>query len=178
MFSKTDKNRKSGDQMSQNVKVAPSIISANLHIVGNLITDGEVQVDGKIDGDVTSHALTIGEDAKVSGEIVADEVEVRGSIEGRIKARSVKLSKSAHVVGDIVHEVLSIESGAYLEGQMKRAENVTKQIQAKANFGKKAEKEAAVPAAPAATAAATATPAPAKEDGKDGATLRLKTASG
>jgi cytoskeletal protein CcmA (bactofilin family) len=152
MFSKTDKNRKHGDQMSQSANVAPSIISANLHIVGNLNTEGEVQVDGTIDGDVTSNALTVGENAKVSGEIIADEVEIRGSIEGRVKARSVKLSKTAHVVGDIIHEVLSIESGAYIEGQLQRAENAKSVERSKPAFGKKAEKEAEVPEAPVVAA--------------------------
>ena len=172
MFSKTDKNRKGGDQMSQGGNVAPSIISANLHIVGNLNTEGEVQVDGTIDGDVSSHALTVGENAKVSGEIVADEVEIRGSIEGRVVARSVKLSKSAHVVGDIVHEVLSIESGAYIEGQLKRAENVKKTDSANPAFGNKVEKEADVPAAPAAQAA------PAAKKPETAAETRLKSVSG
>jgi cytoskeletal protein CcmA (bactofilin family) len=177
MFSKTDKNHKGGDQMSQGGNVAPSIISANLHIVGNLNTEGEVQVDGTIDGDVTSRALTVGENAKVSGEITADEVEIRGSIEGKVKARSVKLSKSAHVVGDIIHEVLSIESGAYIEGQLQRAENVNKVTPTKAAFGKKAEKEADVPEAPAASPAQAtapgAKPAPTEASGN-----RLKTANG
>ena len=173
MFSKTDKNRKGGDQMSQSTNIAPSIISANLHIVGNLETEGEVQVDGTIDGDVTANALTIGENAKVSGHIVADEVEIRGSIEGRVMARSVKLSKSAHVVGDIVHEVLSLESGAYIEGQLQRAENVKKIERSKPAFGNKAQKEADIPDAPATAAA----PAPAEGDVNNGKG-RLKAASG
>ena len=159
------------DQKGQAANVAPSIISANLHIVGNLSTEGEVQVDGTIDGDVTANALTIGENAKVSGEIIADEVEIKGSIDGRVKARSVKLSKSAHVVGDIVHEVLSIESGAYIEGQLQRAENVKVADRNKASFGKKADKQAEVPEAPSV--------APATADAsEDKAASRLKTVSG
>jgi len=127
--------------------VAPSIISANLHIVGNLKTEGEVQVDGTIDGDVSIRSLTIGEHAKVCGEIIAQTIEIRGSIDGKVKAKEVKLSKTAHVVGDIVHEILSVESGAYIEGQLKRADAQPVVNKAKASFGTK-EAEAKVPEAP------------------------------
>lgn len=103
-------------------RVAPSIISTNLHIVGNLKTEGEIQVDGTINGDVAAQSLTIGNHARISGELVADEVVVHGQIDGKVTARSVKLVKTAKVVGDIVHEVLAIEAGAHIEGQFRRLE--------------------------------------------------------
>lgn len=108
-------------------RAAPSIISSNLHIVGNLKTEGEIQVDGIIDGDVTAQALTIGSHARISGEVVADEVVVHGQTDGKLTARSVKLAKTAKVVGDIVHEVLAIEAGAHIEGQLKRFEEKKKE---------------------------------------------------
>lgn len=98
----------------------PSIISANLHIVGNLKTEGEIQVDGVIDGDVTAQALTVGSHARIAGELVADDIVVHGQISGKISARQVRLAKTAKVVGDIVHEVLAIEAGAHIEGQLRR----------------------------------------------------------
>lgn len=106
---------------------APSIISANLHIVGNLKTEGEIQVDGVIDGDVTAQALTIGSHARISGELVADDIVVHGQISGKISARSVKLVKTAKVIGDILHEVLAIEAGAHIEGQLRRLDDDAKE---------------------------------------------------
>ncbi len=120
MFSKTDREKKASANGAGGVKAAPSIISVNLHIIGNLSTDGEMQVDGSIEGDVTSQALTVGEKASISGEIVADHIEIHGSVSGKIRARKIKLAKTAKVIGEIWHEVLSIESGAYIEGQLKR----------------------------------------------------------
>lgn len=98
----------------------PSIISANLHIVGNLKTEGEIQVDGVIDGDVAAQSLTVGAHARIAGELTADDIVVHGSISGKISARQVRLAKTAKVVGDIVHEVLAIEAGAHIEGQLRR----------------------------------------------------------
>ena len=109
------------------VRAAPSIISSNLHIIGNLKTEGEIQVDGIIDGDMTAHALTIGSQARISGELVADEVVVHGQVDGKLSARSVRLAKTAKVIGDIVHEALAIEAGAHIEGQLKRFEEKKKE---------------------------------------------------
>lgn len=117
MFSRAEK-AKSRPQIRTDS--TPSIISANLHIVGDLKTEGEIQVDGIVDGNVTVTALTVGANATVNGEIEADAVIVRGSVNGCIKARRVELTESAKVVGDIWHESLAVEAGAYLEGHCKR----------------------------------------------------------
>ncbi len=100
----------------------PSIISTNLRIVGNLISEGDVQVDGIIEGDVRSRTLTVSEGATITGQIQAETVRIRGNTLGRIIAKNVELGPTAKVVGDIVHTVISIESGAYLEGQCKHIE--------------------------------------------------------
>ena len=98
----------------------PSLISADLHIVGDLQSKGEIQLDGSIDGDVRTTSLLIGENANITGGIAADNVVIHGSVTGQIKARSVILAKTAHVIGDILHEDLAIETGAFLEGHCKR----------------------------------------------------------
>ncbi len=116
MFSKA-KDPKT--QTSSVVRAAPSLISVNLQVAGDLSTDGEVQIDGTIDGDVSCGRLTVGEKARIKGEITADSVTVKGTVTGRIRARSVQLAKTAKVTGDIWHEKLSIESGAILEGLCK-----------------------------------------------------------
>lgn len=100
----------------------PSIISADLHVIGDMRSQGEVQVDGVLEGDIETRALLIGETARIKGQITAEVVRVHGSVEGQIKARSVTLAKKAHVIGDILHEDLSIETGAFLEGHCKRVD--------------------------------------------------------
>lgn len=98
----------------------PSIVSANLRISGNLTSEGDVQVEGTIEGDVRSRSLNIGEGGAVNGEIRADQVTVSGSVTGKMTARTVNLTRTARVNGDIVHETLSIEAGARFEGTCKR----------------------------------------------------------
>ncbi len=51
-----------------------------------------------------------------------------GTVKGDIRARSVFVAASARVSGDIVHETISIESGAYIEGQLKRLDTANSKI--------------------------------------------------
>lgn len=129
MFSKTSNKAKpsSGNSAESAVRAAPSILSADMRITGNVSSECEIQVDGNIEGDIRTKILLIGQGAEVKGEIVADSVQVHGSIFGQIKARSVVLAKTAHVVGDILHEDLSIEKGAFLEGHCKSITQTTPQ---------------------------------------------------
>lgn len=124
---------------------APSLISNNLTITGNLKTEGEIQIDGQVEGDVHCGALTVGEKATITGEIVADRIIVHGSVNGRIRARQVQLAASAHVVGDIYHDSLQIDAGAFLEGHCKRNDT---------GSGGKAEPKLSSPAAKPEGAAA------------------------
>ncbi len=124
----------------------PSIISASLKIVGDLISEGDVQVDGIIEGEVKTRTLTVSENATVKGPIQAKTVHVRGSVTGQINAHTVELGSTGKVVGDIVHAVLTIEAGASLEGNCRRMEAEKKPAEEK--IGALASGEAAAKGRP------------------------------
>lgn len=124
MFSSRDRKdidvKAKGDGKTQ----VPSIISASLRIVGNLVSDGDVQVDGTIEGDVISRSLTVSENASIVGEVEAETVRIHGTIRGQIRATNVAMGPTAKVMGDVIHANLVIESGAFIEGHCKRMESV------------------------------------------------------
>ena len=104
-------------------KMAPSVLSQDLFIKGNLRSSNDIKVEGQIEGDVRAKLLTIGESATVRGQMVAEEVVVNGRIIGQVRGLRVRLNSSARVEGDIIHEIIAIESGAHFEGSVKRQEN-------------------------------------------------------
>ena len=121
MFFKSSKGSGSDVDIQPAPKSSPpSIISADLKIIGDMNSEGEIQIDGTIDGDIRTKVLLVSKTAMIKGEIVAEKVYVHGSINGQVKAREVNLAKTAHVVGDVLHVDLSIETGAVLEGHCKR----------------------------------------------------------
>lgn len=102
---------------------APSIIGVDVKLTGNLVTVGEVQFDGHIEGDLHCGSLTIGESATIEGSVVADIVIVHGTLSGTIRAKTVRLERTSKVLGDVLHEDLAIESGAHIEGRCERVSN-------------------------------------------------------
>ena len=126
MFSKQDKrplpNKTASpspppiDQARRSPKVA-SVISEDLTIHGNLLSEGEIHIDGKITGDVKVARLTLGESGVIEGSVTAEAVEIRGRVIGPVTAKLVRLFASSHIEGDITHEQLAMETGAHFQGR-------------------------------------------------------------
>jgi cytoskeletal protein CcmA (bactofilin family) len=93
-----------------------AVIDASINIAGDLTTDGDVQIDGHINGNVICARLTVGKDGILSGDITAKEVVVRGTVTGTIRATRVMLLESASVAGDIFYDKMSMEEGAHFVG--------------------------------------------------------------
>jgi len=101
-------------------RAVPSIMSADLKIVGDVTWEGEVHIDGVVDGNITGNIVLIGETGTINGEVRAESVTVHGAVNGQTMARNVSLAKTARVAGHVLYENLSIERGAFLEGHCKR----------------------------------------------------------
>ncbi len=128
MFSKTKEEAAPAQSQPKRImKSAPSIISADMAVTGTMTAGGDIQIDGKVDGDITTGSLTVGEKAVVNGEILAEEVVVRGKIVGSIRARKVQLCSTCHVEGDIYHSALAVETGAYFEGNCRHSDDPLKE---------------------------------------------------
>ena len=121
----TSKPSESSDFKAAAPKAKPpaSVLSADLHITGNLKTTGDIQVEGTVEGDIRAHLLTIGESATIKGEIIADDVVINGRIVGRVRGLKVRLTSTARVEGDIIHKTIAIESGAHFEGSVQRQDD-------------------------------------------------------
>jgi cytoskeletal protein CcmA (bactofilin family) len=112
MFSKTDRTAPGN--------AIPSIIGTSMKVSGDLDSEGAVQIEGTIHGDIRCAEVTVGRDAHVQGHINAEVANIHGAVNGEIRAARVVLSATARVVGNIIHEELSIEVDAHVEGQMMR----------------------------------------------------------
>ena len=94
-----------------------SLIAENVSVDGDLASDGDVQLDGALRGDLKVTHLSIGETGQVEGAITADAVEIRGRVVGTITAKSVRLYATARVDGDLTHVQLAIDAGAQFVGR-------------------------------------------------------------
>ena len=118
-----------------NAALLPAIISPNTHVQGQIDCEGELQVDGKITGDLHISTLLVGLEGEINGNIVAEKVQVKGTINGNIDAQEVHFETTARVNGDVAHDLLTIDAGAHLEGKLthKLAPDNIAQINSQAN---------------------------------------------
>lgn len=100
-------------------KEPPSIISADLRIVGDIDGDGELHVDGRVDGNIRCETLTVGETGQVEGKIFVNTLRLLGAITGTVRAQTVSMMKTARMIGDVAHEKIEIEAGAMVDGVYK-----------------------------------------------------------
>jgi len=96
-----------------------SVISKALKITGQLESTEDIRIDGEVNGDVRAVSVTVGNNAKVKGNVYGESVELAGTVEGKIEAKKVVLNGTARMTGDVVHQDIKIESGAFIDGHLK-----------------------------------------------------------
>ena len=101
----------------------PSLLSTDLFIKGNLTTSGDIQIEGEVEGNIRASLLTVGQNAKIKGEINTNELIINGFVSGTIRSKKVTLTSSARVEGDIIHNTIAIETGAHFEGSIEKTDN-------------------------------------------------------
>lgn len=105
-------------------------------IKGDVSINGDVFAKGNIEGDLSgdnvvlrkcnlkgnvkvNRHISIDNETVVIGDISANNVDINGRVDGNINAvETVVLKKAAMVSGNISAKFASMESGAYLKGQM------------------------------------------------------------
>ena len=111
VFDKTTKDRKTGRERNSAEARASilSVISKEMHIVGNCETDGQLRIDGKISGNVTAHGVELTASGSVDGDVIAAEKAksprvfiIHGLVTGAVHAAQVEVRLGARVHGGVV----------------------------------------------------------------------------
>jgi len=98
-------------------KVRPrSLIEASVTMTGDLWSEGDVEIDGHLCGNINCQQLIVGKHGAVTGVIVAQEAVIRGKITGIIRAMRVLLQGTAQVESDIFYHSIAVDEGASFEG--------------------------------------------------------------
>jgi cytoskeletal protein CcmA (bactofilin family) len=97
-------------------RAAPSILSSDLKIDGDIVSQGELHIGGSVKGNVVARDLTLAEGGSVTGTVEADIAVIAGNLVGRLTATSVVLARTARLAADITHVSLTTEPGASFEG--------------------------------------------------------------
>ena len=114
--------------LSKERGAVPSIVSENSEFKGNIKTDGEVQIDGLLRGNVAAKQIVVGEGGKVRGNITSNFLRICGKVEGDIRAETIEMAASSSVKGNVYKKTISIEHGAKIIGNINELESGTARI--------------------------------------------------
>jgi cytoskeletal protein CcmA (bactofilin family) len=95
-------------------------IGRGVLITGNVICTGEVQVFGRITGEIRASHVIISEGANVDGKVTVQEAVIQGAFKGTLHGNSIKLQGTAVVDGELFNKSLTIEQDAQFEGTSRR----------------------------------------------------------
>ncbi len=104
----TEKKEKQPQVLERN------IIGKNTSIVGDVISEGDFRIDGKVEGTIkTAGRVVIGKSGTVNGKVACNNADIEGKFSGELVVNSLlTLKATAKISGDVIISKLSVEPGA------------------------------------------------------------------
>ncbi len=104
----TEKKEKQPQDVERN------IIGKNTSIVGDVISEGDFRIDGKVEGTIkTTGRVVIGKNGISKGKVECNNADIEGKFSGELFVNNLLTLKStAKISGDVVIGKLSVEPGA------------------------------------------------------------------
>tara|TARA_B100000780_G_scaffold62704_1_gene40747 strand:- start:627 stop:1034 length:408 start_codon:yes stop_codon:yes gene_type:complete len=97
---------------------AINMIGAGTTINGDIVSKGDIRVDGTLKGSVnTQGKLVLGREGMIEGDVICKDADISGLIKAKITvSQLLSLKTTAKLSGDIITNKLSIEPGATFSG--------------------------------------------------------------
>jgi len=92
----------------------PNRIEKNTKIKGDIVSEADFRIDGKLDGNVkTSGKVVIGKDGYIHGKVECVNADIEGSFNGELLVSDLlSLKSSAVIEGTVAVTKLAVEPGA------------------------------------------------------------------
>jgi len=105
-------------QVQQQTGVMFNALTSGSKIVGTIIADSDVRIDGHVEGDLEcSGKVVIGEQGSLHGTITCINAELMGKVEGKINVRqTLALRSTCRLKGEVKTQTLIVEPNAVFNG--------------------------------------------------------------
>ena len=102
----------------QNGGTLYNALTSGSKIIGTVITDSDMRIDGAIEGDVKcAGKLVVGEQGLVKGTVECQNAEIMGRLDGKIDVKyTLALRATSTIKGEINTGTLMIEPNAIFNG--------------------------------------------------------------
>ena len=95
-----------------------NLVGEGTEITGNIISEGDIRIDGKVKGNVeTRSKMVLGTNGVVEGDVSANSGDISGRIKGNLTISEVLyLKASGSIDGNISTSKMIVESGGEFNG--------------------------------------------------------------
>ena len=113
-------------------------------IKGDVIAEGNIRIDGKLEGTLSSKAkVVVGNTGVISGEISCQTASIEGKVDGKIQVSELlSIKSSGSFKGDMDAGKLEVQQGAVIEGTVNMSNNSVKAMKG-TNDSRKAQEKSA-----------------------------------
>jgi|SRR6186713_2960668 cytoskeletal protein CcmA (bactofilin family) len=121
MFNTKESNQTKPMNITSATQSAVNIIGTGTQIEGEIRSDNDIRVDGKVKGMITSKSkIAVGSTGIVDGDLVCENADVSGKVFGKVEVSDMLFLKSTgYLEGDIITGKLVVEAGARFTGSCK-----------------------------------------------------------
>jgi len=141
MFGNSNKENGSLSKASSGGSSSVNTFGVGTLIEGAIKSEGDVRIDGKIIGTISSKAkVVVGSTGVIEGEIFCTSADISGRVTGKLQVKELLfLKNTAKINGDLVTNKLVVEKGAEFNGncsmgakQISHGEKITVQLEKQA----------------------------------------------
>lgn len=117
-------DKRSPKQAPKPPNAVDTLVSEHAEVYGDVHFAGGLHLDGHIKGNVIAGAdgkamLSVGDSARIEGEVRVPHVVLNGSIDGDVHAcERIVLSAHARVNGNVSYNLIEMASGALVNGHL------------------------------------------------------------
>jgi len=103
-----------------------TLVSAGTTLKGDITSNNDLRIDGKIVGNIQSSAkVVIGASGVVEGDIIGNQADIVGKVSGNVRAKELlQLRGECVVTGNLYAGKLQVEPSATFNGQCHMGTNV------------------------------------------------------
>ena len=119
-----------------------TLIDKDTMISGDTTYTGGIRIDGKIKGNLKVHGdegslLIMGYGSTITGDVEVEKAIINGEINGNVKCNDyLELNTNAIVNGSIEYDIIEVQEGAKITGDLKFIKN-NKKTEPKKNIKQK-----------------------------------------
>lgn len=117
-------NKKDEAPQSFSMQVINNIGNGTI-IEGNIRTEGDIRIDGKVVGNIVSKGrLVTGPQSEIIGDLICVNGNIDGKVKGNIQvSETLRITKTANIDGNISVKKLIVDEGAMIQAKIAMSSN-------------------------------------------------------